>query len=224
MRRIDCRGRQQLRAGESDLVAETAGAGGILLYPTETLYGLGADPWSAAAVERVFRLKGRGPARPLLVLIESAAVLERFAATVPPPWRRLMEAFWPGPLTLLFPSRPEVPAGVRSGAGEVALRVPGSALCRAVLRAAGGALTGTSANPSGAAGGADPGAAIAGLGPGVDLVVDAGTLPARAVSTLVGIDECGAVRVLRRGAVPEREVHEALATGRAVDRPRGAVL
>jgi L-threonylcarbamoyladenylate synthase len=203
MREIRCAGRDALTADETAAVAAAAGAGGVILFPTDTLYGLGADPLSAAGLAAIYRLKGRLPDKPLPVLIADASLVGRFAAAVPPAWRTLMARFWPGPLTLLFPALPGLPRGIRSADGKVALRVPGSALCRSVLTAAGGALTGTSANPSGAAGTGDPDEALHGLAGEVDLLVNAGSLRLSAASTLLDVDAAGAVVLLRAGALAE---------------------
>jgi L-threonylcarbamoyladenylate synthase len=207
---IRCAGRDALAADETAAVAAAARGGGVILLPTDTLYGLGADPLSAAGVAAVFRLKGRGAGKPLPVLLADPALVERFASGFPDPWRALAARFWPGPLTLLFPALPGLPAGVRSGDGKVALRVPGSALCRSVLAAAGGALTGTSANAAGAGGTGDPDAALAGLAGPVDVLVNAGTLPPSAVSTLLEMDESGSVREVRQGAVAGAAWRDAL--------------
>ena len=198
---IRCAGRDSLSADEASAVAATARGGGVILLPTDTLYGLGADPRSDAGIAAVCRLKGRDPGKPLPVLLADPSLVGSFASGFPAPWRALAARFWPGPLTLLFPAFPGLPAGVRSADGKVALRVPGSALCRAVLAAAGGALTGTSANASGFAGTGAPAAALAGLAGAVDLWVNAGTLPPSAVSTLLDMDESESVRELRAGAV-----------------------
>lgn len=210
MKILDCRGRARLADTERAEIAAAARAGGVILLPTDTLYGLGADPRSPAAIARVLRIKGRDPAKPLPVLLAARGLLPRFAAAVPARWEPLLRRFWPGPLTLLFPARPDLPPGIRSPAGEVALRVPGSALCRAVLRAAGGALTGTSANRSGRAGAADAREALRSLA-GIALAVDAGTLPPSPASTIVGLGPEGGVRVLRAGAVSRGEIEDALA-------------
>ncbi|HWR98229.1 MAG TPA: L-threonylcarbamoyladenylate synthase, partial [Candidatus Methanoperedens sp.] len=206
VRVISCAGREALAPDEAASVATAVRAGGVLLFPTDTLYGLGADPLSDAGHAAICRLKGRAPGRPLPVLLADAALLGRFAAAVPAPWRSLMARFWPGPLTLLFPALPGLPRGIRSAGGKVALRVPGSALCRSVLAAAGGALTGTSANPSGAGGMGDPAEALRGLGGEVDVVVNAGTLPPSPASTLLDVDGTGKMTVVRAGAVPESEL------------------
>ncbi len=216
---VSCAGREALSAAEGSLVAAAARAGAVVLFPTDTLYGLGADPLSPAAVAAVFRAKGRGARKPLPVLLADASLVGRFAAAVPAAWPVLMARFWPGPLTLVFPALPGLPAGVRSASGTVALRVPGSALCRSVLGAAGGALTGTSANRSGAPPAADPVAALRGLAGGVDLLVDAGTLPSSPASTLLEMDARGRVQQLRAGAVPEAAWRGALRREGGLDLP-----
>ena len=144
------------------------------------------------------------------MLVADESLVGRYAASVPAPWGTLMARFWPGPLTLLFPALPDLPPGIRSADGKVALRVPGSALCRSVLTAAGGALTGTSANPSGAAGTGDPGEALRGIAGEIDLFVNAGTLPPSMASTVVDLDDGGRVMEVRRGRVGFEEVSRAL--------------
>jgi L-threonylcarbamoyladenylate synthase len=218
MRVIDCAGRDALTAAEADLVAATARAGGVILYPTDTIYGLGADPGSPAGLAALCRLKGRDPGKPLPVLLAAAGLVDRYATAEPAPWRGLMERFWPGPLTLLFPCRPGLPPEIRSAAGKVALRVPGSALCRSVLLAAGGGLTGTSANVAGCAGTGDPSLVLGDLREGIDLFVNAGTLRPSRESTLIDLDAAGKVVILRPGAVPEAACRLALCEApRAVD-------
>lgn len=212
---LDCRGREALSPREGASVGAIVQAGGVILFPTDTLYGLGADPGCPAGIEKVYRAKGRTRDKMLLVLIEGPHLVARFAAAVPPPWEHLMRRFWPGPLTLLFPARPDLLPGIRSEAGEVALRVPGRALCRAVLAAAGGSLTGTSANPSGGGGVTLPEDAVRTLGPMLDLVVDAGALPPSRESTILGWDDGGEVRILREGAIGAQAVREVLKTGSA---------
>lgn len=210
MRVIFCHGRGALAPEEKAAVAAVARAGRVVLFPTDTLYGLGVDPRSPAGLAAIFRLKGRTVDRPLPVLLADTSLVERFAAAVPDPWRLLIKRFWPGPLTLLFPALPGLPGGIRSASGKVALRVPGGALCRAVLSAAGGSLTGTSANVSGAGGAGDPENAVRDLGAGIDLFVNAGTLPSSPASTLLDTDAAGTVTMLRAGAIPEIDLRRAL--------------
>jgi L-threonylcarbamoyladenylate synthase len=208
MRVIHCAGRDALTLEESAAVGAAVRAGGVVLFPTDTIYGLGADPLSADGCAAIFRLKGRDPDKPLPVLLADATLVDRYAVTTPPAWRALMARFWPGPLTLLFPVRPGLPHAICSSSGKIALRVPGSALCRSILAAAGGALTGTSANPSGAGGTGDPKTALCHLGTGVDVFVNAGTLPPSPASTLTDIDPSGRMVILREGAVAEADLCE----------------
>jgi L-threonylcarbamoyladenylate synthase len=203
MRVIDCAGRDTLTAAEAALVAATAQAGGVILFPTDTLYGLGVGPDCVAGLAALYRLKGRDLGKPFPVLLADAGLIGRFAAAVPAPWRGLMERFWPGPLTLLFPALPGLPSAVSSASGKIALRVPGSAICRSVLLAAGGSLTGTSANVAGCAGTGDPSRVLRDLQDGIDLFVNAGTLPPSRESTLIDLDAAGEVVILRPGTVPE---------------------
>lgn len=194
---------------ERKRVGAVARRGGSILFPTESFYALGVDPFSNPAVEKVFLLKGRPPDQPLLVLIDGPERLPLFAAVVPGEYPLLMRRFWPGPLTLLFPALPSLPGGIVSPSGSVALRVPGSPVCRQVLAAAGGCLTGTSANRSGGDPPREVGQAAASLLSEPDLAVDGGTLPGGMVSTLLEIRR-GRAAVLREGAVPSNALRECL--------------
>jgi L-threonylcarbamoyladenylate synthase len=203
----------KLSGEDADRIADVVRSGGTILYPTDTFYALGADPRSAEGVRRVFSLKKRPPSQPLLLLLDGKERVERYAASVSPAHRALMDRFWPGPLTVLFPARGGLAEGVVSSGGEIALRVPGDALSREVIAAAGGALTGTSANLTGDAPPGDAARALASLGRETDLVVDAGTLPAAEVSTLLRLSG-GRPTALREGAVKLGEIEEFLAGGK----------
>ena len=210
MRVITCTTREALSPEEGAVVGAAVSTGEVVLFPTDTLYGLGVDPCSPAALARLFRLKARDPGKPFPVLLASASLVDRYAAAIPAPWRVLMRRFWPGPLTLIFPGIAGLPSGILSASGHVALRVPGSALCRSVLRAAGGSLTGTSANLAGAGGTGNPEIALRELGDGIGLFVNAGTLPPAQASTLLGRDASGNMALLRAGTVPETDIRQAL--------------
>ncbi len=173
--------------------------GGLVVYPTETFYGLGALAREGAALERLARAKLRPEGKPLPLLaadlaqVAEVARLEGRAA-------RIAARFWPGPLTLVLPARPGLPAEITAGTGTVGIRVPGSPLARALARAAGGALVSTSANPSGG----PPPAQVADLEPrlrgAVDHVLDGGPTPGGRPSTVVAV-EGESVRLVRAGAV-----------------------
>jgi L-threonylcarbamoyladenylate synthase len=203
----------KLTGEDAHRIAAAVRSGGTVLYPTDTFYALGADPRSAEGVRRVFALKRRPASQPLLLLLDGEERVERYAASVSPAHRALMERFWPGPLTLLFPARGGLAEGVVSSGGEVALRVPGNTLSREVVAAAGGGLTGTSANLTGEPPRSVAALALASLGEDADLVVDAGTLPAAEVSTLLRLSG-GRPTALREGALKLGEIEEFLAGGK----------
>lgn len=188
--------------------AEVLRRGGIVAYPTETFYGLGALARDGAAVERLSRAKGRPEGQPLPLLAADRAQVDE-VAELGPLAERLAARFWPGPLTLVLPARPGLPAPIAAGTGTVGVRVPGSEVARALARAAGGALVATSANPSGE----PPPARAEELSPALrarlDAVLDLGPTPGGLPSTVVAV-EGDSVRLVRDGAVPFREVMGAL--------------
>lgn len=192
---------------ELALAAQAIRSGRLVAFPTDTLYGLAADPRSPEAVARLFALKGRkvGKAVPLV-----AADLEQVTAcaVLTPAARRLAERYWPGPLTLVLPSRPGlVPALLGDGA-TIGIRVPNHPLARALARHAGHALTATSANPSGTLPTADPDEVARTL-PALDVLLDAGRAPGGPPSTIVDLTG-SAPRLVRAGAVPWDRVLESL--------------
>lgn len=173
--------------------------GGIVVYPTETFYGLGALARDAAALERLALAKLRPEGKPLPLLaadlgqVEEVAVLAGRAA-------RLAARFWPGPLTLVLPARAGLPPEITAGTGTVGIRIPGSDVARALARAAGGPLVSTSANPAGG----PPPARVEELAPAlrgaVDHVLDGGETPGGLPSTVVEV-QGEALRLIRPGAL-----------------------
>src|SRR5262249_55596652 len=123
--------------------------GGLVAFPTETFYGLGAAALDPAAVQRVFEVKGRPDGKPVLVLVDSVAMLDVVALEIPPRGRTLMAAHWPGALTLVFRARPGVPEEVTAGTGTVGARLSAHPIARALVAALGQPITAPSANPSG---------------------------------------------------------------------------
>lgn len=183
------------------LAAEVVQAGGIVVYPTETLYGLGANAWNPEAVRRVRDLKRRPDNKPILVIVASEEAVRGLAVDISPAARTLMKAFWPGPLTLVFAAAPGVPEGLTHGTGTIGVRIPSSPLCRTLVALCGSPVTSTSANVSGG----PPPLTVKGiesaLGPGVDLYLDGGTLPASLPSTVIDVSG-ERPRLIRAGAVP----------------------
>ncbi len=174
--------------------------GRLVAFPTETFYGLGAHALDAEAVERVFAAKGRPPEKPLIVLVEAAAMAERLSRGISPRARELMARYWPGPLTLVLPAADDLPPPVTGGTGTVSVRVPGHPLALALVRAAGIPITAPSANLSGA----DPPTTAeevrAGLGGRIDLILDGGPTAGGLASTILDVTT-EPPRVLRAGAL-----------------------
>jgi L-threonylcarbamoyladenylate synthase len=174
--------------------------GGLVAFPTETFYGLGADALDPRAVEGVFRAKGRPADKPLLVLVDSIAMAEAVAADIPPRARRLMDRHWPGPLTLILAARPTLPPALTASTGTIGLRIPGHAVAAALVRAAGCPVTAPSANPHGEPSPRTAEDVLAGLSDRLDLVLDGGPTAGGPASTL--LDLTGPrPRLLRPGAV-----------------------
>ena len=132
-----------------DEAASVLRSGGIVAFPTESFYGLGADALDEAAVARVFRAKGRPESQPLLVLVDSAERVEALCVEIPEGARGLMARHWPGPLTLVLRAAPTVPAALTAGTGTLGVRVPGHPVALGLVRAAALPVTAPSANPSG---------------------------------------------------------------------------
>lgn len=174
--------------------------GGIVAYPTETFYGLGALARDAGALARLAHAKGRPDGKPLPLIAADLGQVEEVAA-VDAAARALAARFWPGPLTLVLPAAPDLDPLVTAGSGTVAIRVPGSELARALAREAGGALVSTSANLAGEPPATTAGALAPALLAVLDHVLDGGATPGGLPSTIVALDG-GAPRLVRAGAVP----------------------
>lgn len=182
--------------------------GGVVAFPTDTVYAVAASLAHPAALDRIFAAKRRPPDKPLPVLLASADDLARLALDLDPRVVTLAARYWPGPLTIVVPARDGVPPQARGPGGTVGARVPNHPLALEVIERAGGAVAATSANASGrppAGSGAEVAAA---LGAGVDIVLDGGGTPGGTPSTLVGFagDQ---LLVLREGAVPRDELDAA---------------
>lgn len=179
--------------------------GGLVVFPTETLYGLGADCTNPEAVSRVFAAKGRQADKPLLVLIASVTWLPSLTDQICEGARRLMDVFWPGPLTITFPAIKDLPADLLAGGQSIGVRLPGSPLARDLANAVGRPITAPSANRSGTGNPVTASEAVASLGPGIDLVLDGGPSPNLQGSTVV--DVCsGRPILLRAGRIPFSQV------------------
>jgi L-threonylcarbamoyladenylate synthase len=188
--------------------AEALRRGGVVAYPTETFYGLGAIARDGAAVRRLAALKGRPDGKPLPLVAGDRTQVDEVAA-LDEAAERLACAFWPGPLTLVLPARAGLAPEITAGTGTVGVRISASEIARALSLLAGGALVSTSANPSG---GPPPARVLeieAALRRQLDGVLDAGAVPGGRPSTVVALN-AGEATLVREGAVPFEEVLAAL--------------
>lgn len=183
--------------------------GGLVAFPTETVYGLGADARNPEAVARIFSAKGRPADHPLIVHLADASQLTGWAQNIPRAAWRLAKAFWPGPLTLVLPRAPGVLDAVTGGLDTVALRVPDHPLALALLDAFGGGVAAPSANRYGRVSPTSAEHVREELGDAVALVLDGGPCSIGIESTIVDLSST-TIRILRPGAITDRAVSHAL--------------
>jgi L-threonylcarbamoyladenylate synthase len=189
---------------------ETLRRGGLVAFPTDTLYALGADALAAEAVERVLTVKGRSRGKPLSVLLPSIDAIADLDVPLTTDLRGLLGTFWPGPLTVVLKASPRFPAALTGATGTVGLRIPAGAVAQAIVQGFGRAVVGTSANK---AGGPDPGDARAvqrAIGGQVDLILDGGRVALGVPSTVLDCTTTPA-RILREGAIPRARLATVLA-------------
>jgi L-threonylcarbamoyladenylate synthase len=183
-----------------DAAAARLRGGGLVAFPTETFYGLGAAISSETGVARVFQVKGRPTSKPLLVLVDSTAMAASLATVVSDTARALMARYWPGPLTLVLPARPSVPGALTAGTGTIGIRWPDHPVAVGLVRALGEPLTAPSANPSDAAPPRTAAEVLTYFDGALDLVLDGGASAGGAPSTVLDVT-VDPPRLLRRGAV-----------------------
>ncbi len=195
-------------APQRDAIEEAAKwilAGRIVALPTDTLYGLASDPFSAAAVDALFAAKGRPGERAIPLIAADREQVERVLGPLTPLARTLADRGWPGPLTLVVSAPRSLAAAVTGGTGTVGVRVPNHEVARAIARMAGRPVTATSANVSGAPATDDPDRVEAALGDRIEMLVDVGRTAGGPPSTVV--DVTGAEpRLIRAGAVAWDEI------------------
>jgi L-threonylcarbamoyladenylate synthase len=182
-----------------DRVVNVLRGGGLVGFPTETFYGLGALALDAGAVSRVFELKGRPTSKPLLVLVDSVAMAERLAYATDQA-RALMARHWPGALTLVLPARETLPVELTAGTSTIGMRHSAHPVATAVVARLGAPLTAPSANPSEAPPPTTADEVLGYFAGALDLLLDAGPTPGGSPSTVVDVTG-DAPRVLRPGAV-----------------------
>ena len=179
--------------------------GGVVVFPTDTLYGLGADVFSVSALERIFSIKGRPANMALPVLVADWDQLDAVAEPMTDAVFRLAQRFWPGPLTLVLRCSPQLPTLVTGGASTVAVRMPAHPVALALARLLGRPITGTSANRSGQPDLLDLDGIEFQLGHEVDYIIRSGPVPGGTSSTVVDVT-AGEPRLIRQGALPFEQV------------------
>jgi L-threonylcarbamoyladenylate synthase len=185
--------------------------GGLLAFPTETYYGLGVDPWNTRALQRLFAVKQRASKKPVLLLVADQTQVQLVAAQVPRPLQQLMTQFWPGPLTLVCPARPELPHLLTGGTGSIGVRQSPEATANRLIAAFAGPITATSANRSGQPAAVTAAEVAAVFGKQLDLIIDGGQTPGGLGSTLVACDSQEQLCCLREGRISWEAIRKRMA-------------
>jgi len=192
---------------EIERAAEVLRTGGLVIFPTETVYGVGCDATNPQAVARLYAAKGRPQFNPLIAHVADLAAAER-EAVLHPKTRALAERFWPGPLSIVAPRRGESAVAELACAGlaTIALRAPSHPTARALLAAFGKPIAAPSANRSGRVSATTAAHAAEDLGSAVGAVLDAGPSPIGLESTIVSVDDSGTATLLRIGAITREQI------------------
>jgi L-threonylcarbamoyladenylate synthase len=195
--------RYKKRGKAEDLLTEALEVlnhGQVIAFPTETFYGLGADALNERAVARVAALKGRDPNSPFPVIVADEVMLRTVVRTIPPLARRLMDQFWPGPLTLVLPGNPKLPKALLNRNGGIGVRISSHPVAQRLVSELGRPITATSANPSGQVPARSWQATLAYFAARVGVIIDGGKLKGKKGSTVVEVsgDE---IRIIREGEI-----------------------
>lgn len=189
--------------------AEFIRRGELVAIPTDTFYGIAADPFNLSAVDQIYRVKGRPETRALPILVNTPAQAISLSRDVPYTFHKLAAKFWPGPLTLLVEASTGVPLKVTANTGNVALRWPNSAIVNALIDLVKGPITGTSGNISGQPACSTAVELLEQMGDRLPLIIDAGETPGNLASTIVKLDGDDWM-VMREGVISEQSIREAL--------------
>jgi L-threonylcarbamoyladenylate synthase len=207
---FDCSAESELLPGMR-LARGAIGRGDLVVLPTDTVYGVGADAFSPAAVQKLLDAKGRGRQSPPPVLVPGIPTLDALAETVPDAVRELVAAFWPGPLTVILPARPSLAWDLGETNGTVALRMPDNRIALELLSET-GPLAVSSANRTGEPPATTVADAVAQLGDSIDVYLDGGATPGSVPSTILDatglVAGSGALRVVRLGVLDEARLRE----------------
>jgi L-threonylcarbamoyladenylate synthase len=181
--------------------------GEVIVFPTETFYGLGAGALNVDAVERVVSLKGRNPDSPIAVIIADEEMLPQITSEISPVAQKLIHRFWPGPLTLVLPAKPGLPAALLNRDGKIGVRISSHPLAARLSRELGRPLTATSANPSGKEPARTIEQARAYFGDRIEIFLDAGALAGKSGSTVAEVNG-DQIKIIREGEISSKELEE----------------
>jgi L-threonylcarbamoyladenylate synthase len=202
-----------VRATQTDIetAVEALRAGELVVFPTETVYGLGANASNPAAVRKIFEVKGRPPDHPVIVHLDDPRYLRRWVSHLPPVAERLANRFWPGPLTLILPKADNVNEIVTGGQDSIGIRVPSHPMAQQLLKAFGGGIAAPSANRYGRLSPTKPEHVREELGDAVKVILDGGDSPIGLESTIVSCLENQA-RLLRPGYITRSQLEQVVGT------------
>ncbi|MDX9785853.1 MAG: L-threonylcarbamoyladenylate synthase [Desulfobacterales bacterium] len=189
--------------------AEKIRGGGVIVFPTQCLYGLGADAFNTDAIDQVFKLKRRPLESPLLILIPSRKDLLNITNHISPAAERIMDIFWPGSVTIIFEANSMLPVGLTAGTGKIGVRLPLHPVAKQLVREAGRPITGTSANISGEPGCKQISEISQSIIRSADLVINAGRLKGGIGSTVVDVT-VEPPHILREGIIPVKAIMAAI--------------
>jgi len=192
-----------------EIIADVLSNDGIIVYPTETFYGLGANCFSEEAVKKIYRLKRRAASKPVSVVISDLDMLRSVAVNIPPEFKSLYSELWPGPLTLIFKASALLPKNLLGSAGSIGVRLPGHPWLRSLVRCATFPIAATSANVSGEGETTQPEKVIEMFNGKVDLIVDGGKTKGIMPSTVVDLTT-EKPQILREGAISASELRKYL--------------
>jgi L-threonylcarbamoyladenylate synthase len=201
----DTVGYQPCSMADLNRAVSVLNGGGVVAFPTETYYGLAVDPLNPLALNHLFSLKQRAITKPILTLVDDRKSLSSLVQNIPILYEPLMEEFWPGPLTLIFPARLNLPTLLTAGTSTIGVRQSSHPFARQLLRAFGRPLTATSANISGRAAAVDAYEVKAQFGAKIDMVFDGGKTPGIVGSTIIGL-EGDKLTLIREGVIPFTDI------------------